>query len=97
MRELIARGHLVAIYDLAPSVSYPDLTIVGDVRDRQGLMAAANGRDAIFHLAAEHRDTPESAALADEVNVGGAGNVIEAARQAQCTRVIFTSSVAGLS
>lgn len=86
--------HQVAIYDIAPSAVHPELCIRGDVRDLKALSAAASGRDAIIHLAAEHRDDPRSAALADEVNVGGARNVVAAARQAGCRRIVFTSSVA---
>lgn len=86
--------NLVSIYDLVPSPEFPHLCIRGDVRDLKALSAAAAKRDAIIHLAAEHRDDPQSAALADEVNVGGARNVIAAARQAGCRRIVFTSSVA---
>jgi nucleoside-diphosphate-sugar epimerase len=58
------------------------------------LSSAADGRDAIIHLAAEHRDDAISTALCEEVNVGGAENVVRAARQVGCRRIVFTSSVA---
>ena len=92
--ELLAAGHQVAIFDVAGSSAHPAFYVRGDVRDVQALTAAAAGRDAIIHLAAEHRDDPESAALAETVNVGGARNVVTAARAAGCGRILFTSSVA---
>jgi len=92
--ELLQSDHQVAIFDILPSSKFPQLCLRGDVRDKHSLTAAATGRDAIIHLAAEHRDDPESTALAHEVNVGGAENVVAAARQAGCRRIIFTSSVA---
>jgi nucleoside-diphosphate-sugar epimerase len=92
--ELLEAGHQVAIFDIAASATYPALCRRGDVRDRQALTAAAAGCDAIIHLAAEHRDDALSTALCEEVNVGGAENVVAAARAVACRRVVFTSSVA---
>ena len=92
--ELLDAGHEVAIFDLAGSVAHPDRCIRGDVRDREALTVAAAGRDTIIHLAAEHRDDARSASLCDQVNVGGSENVVAAARQANCRRIIFVSSVA---
>jgi len=94
IRELLKVGHQVAIFDLAASATYPALCQRGDVRDRQALTAAAAGCDAIIHLAAEHRDDAFSTALCEEVNVGGAENVVVAARAVACRRIVFTSSVA---
>jgi nucleoside-diphosphate-sugar epimerase len=92
--ELLEAGHQVAIFDIAASATYPALCVRGDVRDRQALTAAAAGCEVIIHLAAEHRDDALSTALCEEVNVGGAENVVAAARAVACRRVIFTSSVA---
>ncbi len=92
--ECVAAGHQVAIYDIAPSVTHPTLCIRGDVRDLKVLTAAAANRDAIIHLAAEHRDDALSTAMCEEVNIGGAENVAAAARQTGCPQIVFTSSVA---
>ncbi len=94
VRELAAAGHGVKIFDLVPSAVFPELSTVGDVRDATALASAAQNQAAIIHLAAEHRDDPQSAASADAVNVGGTHNVVAAASQSGCQRIIFTSSVA---
>lgn len=91
---LLQAGHQVAICDLARSVSHPQLCLQADVRDLQALQAACVGRDAIVHLAAEHRDDVRPQSLYEDVNVGGAQNVVAAAQQAGCQRILFTSSVA---
>jgi GlcNAc-P-P-Und epimerase len=92
--ELLQAGHQVAIFDTAPSAAHPELSIRGDLRDAEALSRAAAGRDAIIHLAAEHRDDVRPVSLYQDVNVGGAVNVTAAARLAGCRRIIFTSSVA---
>jgi nucleoside-diphosphate-sugar epimerase len=92
--DLLEMGHQVAIYDIVRSVAYPDLCIQADVRDGKALCAAAAGHDVIVHLAAEHHDDVQPVSLYEEVNVGGAENVVAAARQVGCRHIIFTSSVA---
>jgi GlcNAc-P-P-Und epimerase len=67
---------------------------VVDVRDRDALAAAVRGGRAIVNLAAEHRDDVSPRSLYDEVNVGGAVNVCDAARSNGIDRIVFTSSVA---
>ncbi|HOX59458.1 MAG TPA: NAD(P)-dependent oxidoreductase [Candidatus Paceibacterota bacterium] len=92
--ELLAAGHEVTVFDVAASSAHPAIHLRGDVRDIEALTTAGAGRDAIIHLAAEHRDDPQSAALAEAVNLGGTRNLVAAARQAGCRRILFTSSVA---
>jgi len=91
---LLSAGHEVTVYDLRVSQAYPALTIQGDVRDGDALAKAVAGHDAIVHLAAEHRDDVRPLALYDDVNVGGAHQVVRAADACGCARVVFTSSVA---
>jgi len=92
--NLLASGHIVKIYDKRISQKYPDLTIIGDVRDVDALTNACKGIDIIYNLAAEHADNVTPLSLYDEVNVGGAKNVVEAAKKNNIKRIIFTSSVA---
>lgn len=53
---LLKDGHTVSIYDHTKSVAYPDLCTVADVGDKEQLAAALQGVDAVYHMAAEHRD-----------------------------------------
>ncbi len=91
-RLLRSQGHLVVIYDKAAQPS--EFSIAADVRDLEALRVAAKGVDVIYNLAAEHRDDVRPLSLYDEVNVGGARNVVAAAEHAGVKTVIFTSSVA---
>jgi nucleoside-diphosphate-sugar epimerase len=94
--ELLKEGHRVSIYDKKQSETYPDLCVVGDVRDRQKLAnaMAMGGVNAVYHLAAEHHDDVQPPSLYYEVNVGGAENIVYALEKNRVHRLIFTSSVA---
>lgn len=92
MRLLSAEGHNVHIFDKAASDS--DGSTKGDVRDCSALEAACEGMDVVYNLAAEHRDDVRPLSLYEEVNVGGARNVVAAAALANVKMIIFTSSVA---
>jgi len=91
--ELIARGHQVKAL-LRPASDLRGLAdadferVTGDVSDREKLKMAMSGCDWCFHVAASYhlwlRDyTPMYAA-----NVAGTRNVIEAAGQAGCSRIV---------
>jgi len=92
--DLLKEGHKVTIYDKQKSETYPDLCIVGDVRDKEKLSRSINGIDAVYHLTAEHRDDVHPASLYYDVNVGGAENMVYALKKNNVSRLIFTSTVA---
>ena len=94
VRQLLEAGHGVTIFDKAPSATYPDLVRLGDVRDADALRNAVNGHDIVYHLAAEHRDDVRPLSPYDDVNVGGARNLVAAAESESASRIVFTSSVA---
>jgi len=102
---LLARGDTVTVVDdlstgrrqnldgaLAAGAELVEL----DIRDGEALGAAVAERkpDAIFHLAAQIdvRKSVADPAFDAAVNVGGTANVLEAARAAQCGRVVFSST-----
>ena len=87
--DLLNEGHKVTIYDKQKSETYPDLCIVGDVRDKEKLTRSTGGVDAVYHLAAEHRDDVQPASLYFEVNVGGAENIVCALNKINVKRLIF--------
>jgi len=92
--DLLKEGHNVTIYDKQKSETYPGLCIVADIRDKEKLARSMRGVDAVYHLAAEHRDDVRPASLYYEVNVGGAENIVFAIKKNGVDRLIFTSTVA---
>ncbi|GLU21980.1 hypothetical protein SLE2022_380830 [Rubroshorea leprosula] len=61
-----------------------------DLLDYEGLKDAINGCDGVFHTASPVTDDPEQMV---EPAVDGTKNVIIAAAEAKCRRVVFTSSI----
>jgi len=92
--DLLKEGHKVTIYDKQKSETYPDLCIDGDIRDKEKLTRSMRGVNAVYHLAAEHRDDVQPISLYYEVNVGGAENIVYALKKNDVNRLIFTSTVA---
>jgi nucleoside-diphosphate-sugar epimerase len=82
------------IVDKKESVAYPEHAILADVRSLEKLREMVSGTDVIINLAAEHRDDVKPKSLYDEVNVGGAKNVCQVAREKEINTIVFTSSVA---
>lgn len=82
------------IIDKAPSKSFPDLAVLGDVRSIDQLRETVSDHAIIVNLAAEHRDDVRPLSLYDDVNVRGAENICFAAREKKVTTIIFTSTVA---
>ncbi|HEX2096867.1 MAG TPA: NAD-dependent epimerase/dehydratase family protein [Solirubrobacterales bacterium] len=102
---LVARGDSVTVVDdlstgrrqnlddaLAAGAELAEL----DVRDGAALAHLAKDRkpDVVFHLAAQIdvRRSVLDPAFDAAINVGGTANVLEAARQAGCSRVVFVST-----
>ncbi len=92
--DLLKEGHYVTIYDKQKSETYPDLCTVADIRDKEKLTRSMRGIDAVYHLAAEHRDDVQPTSLYYEVNVGGSENMVYALKKNDVNRLIFTSTVA---
>jgi dihydroflavonol-4-reductase len=98
VRSLLARGaYVVALIEPGGderNLEGLDLErITVDVRDADAVLAACKGARFIFHLAAIYRFWSKRPRDFYEVNVGGALNIIEAARHWDCERVIYTSTV----
>lgn len=68
--------------------------IHGDVRERQDVERAVAGVDAVVHLAAQSGVIPsmENPGLDHSINVLGTLNVLEASRNAEVKRFVFSSS-----
>ncbi|MFL7011312.1 NAD-dependent epimerase/dehydratase family protein [Enterovibrio norvegicus] len=86
--------YVVSIFDIKKSSQYPDISLVGDVRDLSSLEVASKNVDVIINLAAEHADNVTPLSLYHDVNVIGAKNISSAALKNNVSKIVFTSSVA---
>jgi UDP-glucose 4-epimerase len=76
-----------------PGAAEPVPWIVGDIVDGAAVMAAADGCDAVIHLAGILTpDCKANPVRGAEINLIGTLNVFEAARKLGIPRVIYTSS-----
>lgn len=82
------------ILDKEPSRSFSSSAVLADVRSIDSLHAHIPDKSVLVNLAAEHRDDVRPLSLYDDVNVGGARNICNVAREKQINTIIFISSVA---
>lgn len=94
VQDLLKQGHNVLIYDKRRSEAFSSLCSVGDVRDKEKLESSMHGIEVVYHLAAEHRDDVRPVSLYNDVNVGGAENLIYVLEKHCVKKLIFTSTVA---
>lgn len=101
VRALSRRGHDAIVFarrasSIAAVEHLSGTPIDGDVRDRNAVLAAARGVDAVCHSAALvsvwHRD----AADFDRVNVGGLETVVDVCATLGIPRLLYTSSFLAL-
>ncbi|WP_225205415.1 NAD-dependent epimerase/dehydratase family protein [Novosphingobium huizhouense] len=95
-RPLAARlrqdGHRVTGLDIAAG---PETQVVGSVADRRAIERAfAFGADAVIHTAALHQPDMARARLQSfvDINVSGTLALLEAAKAAQCSAFVMTST-----
>ncbi len=87
IRELEGAGHDCVIVDLKHAQPV-------DILDYPALERAIAGCDAVYHLAAEHRDDVFPRSRYYDVNVTGTQNVAKAADANGIKRLVFTSTFA---
>jgi nucleoside-diphosphate-sugar epimerase len=92
--RLKKNGIPFSIIDKVVGSEFPHDSIEIDIRSSGDLINAVDHNSVIVNLAAEHRDDVSPKRLYDEVNVVGAINVCQAAREKSCNAIIFTSTVA---
>ena len=98
VHELLARGHRVKAL-VRPGADERGLLglkferVTGDLFDRHQLERELAGCDWCFHLAASYHLWLRQYAPMYAVNVEGTRNVLEAAGQAGCAKIIYTSTV----
>ncbi|RBY83750.1 NAD(P)-dependent oxidoreductase [Geodermatophilus sp. TF02-6] len=89
-RALLARGDEVTVLQRRPS-GLPCREVLGDVADAGVVARAAQGRDAVVHLAAKVDVTGPWAEYA-RANVQGTRTVVAACRAADVSRLVHVSS-----
>jgi len=92
--DLMKNGYNITIIDKVISCKYPEITIVGDIRDKAFLEVNVAGYDLVVLLAAEHRDDVSPISLYFDVNVNGTQNVLDAMSKNGVENIIFASTVA---
>jgi NAD+-dependent farnesol dehydrogenase len=102
VRALAQRGDdVVAFSRHAPAQTQTALPgriayVAGDIRDRAAIARAADGVDAICHVAALVSIWRPRASEFDEVNVTGLLNVVDVCRALRIPRLVYTSSFLAL-
>ena len=96
--RLLAAGMAPRIFDVRQSEHHATQevdTVLGDLLDREALQTAMKGCDAVVHLAAaaDVDDVALRPAEAEAVNARGTLNVLEAARGAGVSRVVYASTI----
>lgn len=67
--------------------------VQGDLTDRASLERAVDGCSVVYHVAADYRLWSANPAELYRANVDGTRNLLEAARDAEVSRVVYTSTV----
>jgi len=98
VRNFAASGHevvaLVRSQEKAPAMARPGVSIaIGDVVNRDSLVAAFSGADAVLHVAALFNNPEASRSDYVRVNVEGTKNVLEAALKQGVRRVVHCSTI----
>jgi dihydroflavonol-4-reductase len=98
VHELVARGHLVRALlrrgaDLRGLRGAAYERAEGDITDAGSLKAAMRGCDWCFHVAASYHLWLPDYQLMYAANVQGTRSVLQAAAEAECTRIVYTSTV----
>ena len=92
--EILKGNNRVRNYDKVMSTTFPGLTEILDVRDKDSLRKIADDTDVVILLAAEHKDNVSPVSLYYDVNVEGTKNLLEVMDEKNIKNIIFTSSVA---
>jgi len=94
--QLVRRGERVRAL-VRPGSALRELPrvepVVGDLRDRESLTAAAAGCGTVYHVAADYRLWAKEPSELYRSNVDGTRNLLDAARQSGVERFVYTSTV----
>lgn len=93
-RLINSKKYNITIIDKVLSGTFEDISVKSDVRSKSSLLSSIPDCKCIINLAAEHRDDVRPKSLYTEVNIVGAKNICDVARNRGINTIIFTSSVA---
>src|SRR5215475_4711461 len=101
-RQLVARGETVRVLLRASSnnraiADLPLEYVTGDLRDSASLIRALDGVTRVFHVAADYRLWAKRKREIYDSNVGGTKNLLDAAKRANVSQFIYTSTVATIA
>jgi nucleoside-diphosphate-sugar epimerase len=96
VKRLLEAGHKLRTLDIPAQPVGECEHIPGDVRDLALVRRAAQGMEAVVHLAAIAYDMDRQDALVMETNIMGTANVLVAAHEAGVRRVVSFSSINAL-
>ena len=101
VKQLIGRGHTVVALVRSPSKAGMLKALgveihAGDITERETLRAPMAGVDGVFHVAAWYK-VGVSDSHADQINVDGTRNVLQAMRTLEIPKGVYTSTVAVFS
>ncbi|MBF0249317.1 MAG: NAD(P)-dependent oxidoreductase [Alphaproteobacteria bacterium] len=95
--SLFDAGHEVVVFDLinSPYLREDQSMVIGDVTNADDVLAAAEGCNVIYHLAAvaDIDDAIHNPRATVEVNILGTLNALEAARRQKVDRFVLASSI----
>jgi uncharacterized protein YbjT (DUF2867 family) len=96
IKELLRRGHAVRLlsrHAKDDAKQWPNVeAFEGDVADASSLRGAADGCDAVLHIAGVAAEEPPEVTF-EKVNVGGTRNILAEAARANARRFVFVSSL----
>ena len=98
VKRLLDDGHHVVALDYKEGLKTQELrdwgaeVVIGSVTDRAVVDRCMAGVEIVQHLAAAFRELNVPESHYDEVNVGGAKNVLESARQAGVRKLVYCST-----
>src|SRR5215475_2563071 len=101
-RQLVAHGESVRVLLRASSnnraiADLPLEYVTGDLRDSASLVRALEGVTRVFHVAADYRLWAKRKRDIYDSNVGGTKNLLDAAKRANVSQFIYTSTVATIA
>ena len=92
--DIIEKKSEIKIIDKHVNNEFSDITIKGDIRNKDFLNDKLKNANLVVHLAAEHKDDISPISLYYDVNVEGTRNILNAMDENGIKNIIFTSSVA---